>query len=75
MFDAEGQHEHEPCPSCGSRDTVTFRYPDGDCDLECRNCNYRSDQQELSELLRYTGELLERRIDDAPLVPVKKIEA
>lgn len=59
-MDAEGFNEQTPCPDCGSIDTVTYRYVEGFSELECRTCGYRSDSQELADLTRYQGSVLER---------------
>jgi len=58
--DAEGFHEDIPCPECGSVNTVTYRYVEGFTELECPACGYRSDAQEISDLTRYQGVVLER---------------
>lgn len=75
MFDAEGRFDNEPCPACGSRDTITFDYREGFNELECQACGYRSDQEELSRLQRYSGELLEADQESPPPVPFKSIKA
>lgn len=59
-MDAEGFHEDVPCPECGSVNTVTYRYVEGFTELECQACGYRSDAEELSDLTRYQGAVLER---------------
>lgn len=75
MFDAEGSFDEEPCPACGSHETVTYDYVEGFSELECRVCGFRSDQQELSELQRYSGDLLEDEGASPPPVPFKPIKA
>ena len=75
MFDAEGSFDEEPCPACGSRNTVTYDYEEGFSELECRVCGFRSDQQELSDLQRYSGDLLESEGGTPPPVPFKSIKA
>lgn len=74
MIDAEGTYAGEPCPECGSTDTVTFEYREGFTELECPSCGYRSDAAELSALQSYGGSLLESRRDVPPL-PRKPLEA
>lgn len=75
MFDAEGSFENEHCPECGSTDTVTYSYREGFSELECRACGYRSDHEDLSELQRFSGDLLEGD-ESRPLpVPIKSIKA
>ena len=59
-MDAEGFHDEVPCPECGSVNTVTYRYVEGFSELECPTCGYRSDADELSDLTRYQGVVLER---------------
>jgi Zn ribbon nucleic-acid-binding protein len=75
MFDAEGSFDDEPCPACGSKNTITYRYEEGFSELECRVCGFRSDQDELSELQRYSGDLLETEHDTPPVVPFKSMKA
>jgi Zn ribbon nucleic-acid-binding protein len=75
MFDAEGSFDDEPCPECGSNHTVTFRYDEGFSEIECQACGYRSDHQELSDLQRYSGDLLENDRESPPPVPFKSIKA
>ena len=75
MFDAEGSFDDEPCPVCGSRDTVTYEYEEGFSELECRLCGFRSDHQELSDLQRFSGDLLESEGHSPPPVPFKSIKA
>lgn len=72
-MDAEGFHEDIPCPECGSLNTVSYRYVEGFTELECPACGYRSDAQEISDLTRYQGVVLERdsswaerSLDDVP---------
>lgn len=74
MFDAEGVHEGERCPECGSVDTVTFHYREGFRELECPACGYASDAAELMDLHRYGGELLQTA-DDVPPLPRRPLEA
>lgn len=85
-MDAEGFHEEVPCPECGSHDTVTYRYVEGFSELECPNCGYRSDSQELADLTRYQGAVLERgrrrfsagpeaADDGLPPVPIRAMKA
>lgn len=75
MFDAEGRFDDETCPECGSEDTVTYSYSEGFEEVECRSCGYRSDREELSELQRYSGDLLEGKQKSPPAVPFKSIKA
>jgi uncharacterized metal-binding protein (TIGR02443 family) len=75
MFDGEGRFDDEPCPACGSHDTVSYEYQEGFSEVECRACGFRSDQEELSELQRYSGELLESESEEPPLVPFRTIKA
>ena len=75
-MDAEGFHEHAPCPSCGSRRTVTFHYREGFEEIECEACGYRSDADEIAALTRYAGGVLEReRDDEATPVPIRTLKA
>lgn len=69
-MDAEGFHEQTPCPSCGSRRTITFHYREGFEELECESCGYRSDAEEIAALTRYGGEVLEREGSEGDRVPV-----
>ena len=73
MFDAEGRHDGVPCPACSSTGTISYHYREGHSELECPACGYRSDQQELSDLQRYEGSLLEG--DDTPQVPMRPLKA
>lgn len=76
MADAEGMHEGTPCPECGSEDTVRFEYVEGFHELECRSCGWTSDAEELAELQRFAGDLLEGSDRTArPPVPRKPLEA
>ncbi len=75
-FDAEGAREGEPCPLCSSTATVTYRYTEGFEELDCTVCGYSSEQEELSDLHRFGGTLLERDNDkDLPPVPVGRMRA
>lgn len=74
MIDAEGTHAGERCPDCGSTRTVTFFYREGFSELECPDCGYRSDAEELSALQSFGGALLETERDIPPL-PRKAMEA
>jgi uncharacterized metal-binding protein (TIGR02443 family) len=73
MVDAEGRHEGTPCPHCGDQHTITYRYAEGFSELECPECGYRSDQQELDTLQRFSGDLLEG--ETLPPVPRRPLEA
>lgn len=73
--DAEGLREGTECPDCGSTDTVTFRYQEGFDELECPQCGYRSDDQELDSLTRYTSELLEEDSSLQLPIPRRSIQA
>jgi transcription initiation factor TFIIIB Brf1 subunit/transcription initiation factor TFIIB len=73
-FDAEGWYLEEPCPRCGSRQTVTYEYEEGFAELECEACGFISDAEELSDLNRYSGELREKSPKEIK-VPLKKIQA
>lgn len=75
MFDGEGSFDDHPCPGCGSENTVTYAYNEGFSEIECRRCGYRSDQDELSALQRFDGELLEGDNDEPPPVPLKAMKA
>lgn len=74
MIDAEGSFDEAPCPACGSTNTLTYEYQEGFNELECRSCGYRSDQEELSALQRYSGDLLEADRESPP-VPFKSMKA
>lgn len=74
MYDAEGSHDGDLCPVCGSADTVTYHYREGFSELECRRCGHRSDADDLADLQRFSGDLLERD-GQLPPIPFKKIEA
>jgi Zn ribbon nucleic-acid-binding protein len=73
-FGAEGFKEDERCPQCASTDTVTYRYPEGFSELECRSCGFSTEAEAIGELTRYLGELREGR-GRRPPVPLKKLEA
>jgi uncharacterized metal-binding protein (TIGR02443 family) len=73
LFDAEGERRADTCPKCGSQDTVTYVYTEGDTDLECRRCGFSSEVTDISELTRYRGDLLEQ--NQVPPVPLKKLKA
>ncbi len=76
MFNAEGWHNQDPCPRCGSTQTITYEYDEGFSELECEACGFCSEAQELSDLARYRGELREAgEPDDLPLIPFKKLDA
>ena len=72
-YDAEGVEAQEPCPSCGSEDTISYLYHEGFSELECRHCGYNSEHDELGALMRYRGDLLEH--NNLPPIPIKKIKA
>lgn len=72
-FDAEGERRAEPCPLCGSQDTITYVYVEGDTDLECCRCGFSSEAADISDLTRYRGDLLEH--NQVPPVPLKKLKA
>jgi len=76
-LDAEGFREQTPCPSCGSRETITYRYREGFEELECEACGYRSDAEEIAALTRYGGAVLEReRPEDGSIpVPIRTLKA
>lgn len=85
-MDAEGFHEETPCPECGSVNTVTYRYVEGFSELECPACGYRSDSQELADLTRFQGLVLEGEPQlgpaddptttvDLPPVPIRALKA
>lgn len=74
-WDAEGIEAQDICPECGSSDTVTYLYQEGFSELECRHCGYNSEHDEISDLTRYRGDLLERSQGPLPPVPTKKIKA
>lgn len=65
-YDAEGSHDGDRCPECGSANTITWHFREGFDELECRACGYRSDAAEISALRRDAVDLL-RRDDRAPL--------
>lgn len=73
--DAEGSHEGIPCPECGSLDTITYRYVEGFEEHECPACGYTDWGEELADLIRDGGELLERRHDLPLPLPRGRIEA
>ncbi len=74
MIDAEGIYNGEPCPRCGSTGTVTYQYREGFSELECPSCGFSSEAEELADLQRYDGDLLE--VDrDVPPLPLRPIEA
>lgn len=50
MADAEGRLGGVPCPNCGDRGTITYGYTEGFDELECPNCGYTSDSEELDAL-------------------------
>lgn len=76
MPDAEGVHEAEPCPECGSESTVRYVYAEGFDEWECRACGWRSDAEELASLERFAGDVLQRDADvDPPPLPKKGLEA
>ena len=77
-FDAEGLELGEMCPQCGGSDTVTYLYNEGFSELECRRCAYTSEAPEIADLARFRGDLKEghtKENPDAPLIPIKKLEA
>jgi uncharacterized metal-binding protein (TIGR02443 family) len=76
LFDAEGSYEGTACPGCGRTNTVTYRYEEGFEELECLDCGFMSDQEELAALQRYDGELLEGDENGRPpLPPLRHIKA
>src|SRR5690625_2193643 len=75
MFDAEGTLEYEPCPQCGSVNTITYTFEEGFTELECQACGYRSDEAEIAALQRFSGDLLESDDNPGAPVPIKKIKA
>lgn len=75
MYDAEGRRANELCPQCGSTDTITYDYTEGFSELECEQCGFRSDGDELSALNRFRGDLKERAGVDLPPIPIKKMKA
>ena len=77
-MDAEGFHEHVPCPRCGSENTVSFHYIEGFDELECPACGYRSDADEIAALTRFQGGLLERDDrpeEERPPIPIRTMKA
>ncbi|MEZ4631998.1 MAG: hypothetical protein R2880_15025 [Deinococcales bacterium] len=75
-LDAEGHHGLEACPSCQSLNTLRYDYHEGFSELECLDCGYLSDAEELAELTRYDGSLLEDLAPhQRPPIPFKKIKA
>ena len=74
-IDAEGFREGAECPDCGSTDTVTFRYREGFEEVECPNCGYRSDDEELDLLTRYSADLLEDDTTEELPIPRRSIQA
>jgi uncharacterized metal-binding protein (TIGR02443 family) len=76
LFDAEGSFEGVTCPGCGRTNTVTYRYDEGFDELECLDCGYLSDHEELAALQRYDGALLEGdEAEAAPVIPFRRIKA
>jgi transcription initiation factor TFIIIB Brf1 subunit/transcription initiation factor TFIIB len=73
-FDAEGWYLEDSCPRCGSTRTITYEYDEGFTELECEDCGFISDTEEVGELNRYTGELRETS-KKCLKVPIKKIQA
>lgn len=71
--DAEGRRGEDPCPRCDSLNTLSHDYPEGYTDLECFDCGYRSDAEEIADLARFAGGLLER--DPSLPMPIKKLKA
>lgn len=67
-YDAEGRHDGVPCPDCGSTRTISWHYQEGFDELECRDCGFRSDAEDLDALRRESGDVL-RSDDDAPFPP------
>ncbi len=76
-MDAEGYLEQVPCPVCGSRNTVTYHYAEGFSELECPDCQYRSDADELAKLQHFVGDILEGEGPRSapPPIPVKGLKA
>ncbi len=76
-YDAEGSHDGEQCPRCGSEATITYHFAEGFTELECPECGYVSDSEQLADLQRFGGEILES--EDGAGTPVagtlKKIRA
>lgn len=72
-FDHESRRSEDPCPQCGGLNTLSHDYPEGFSDLECLDCGFRSDAEEIAELARFEGALLER--DPSLPIPVKKLTA
>lgn len=76
-MDAEGFNEQVPCPRCGSERTVSFHYVEGFDELECPDCGFRSDAEEIGDLTRFQSNLLEREERGAkrPPVPIRAMKA
>jgi Zn ribbon nucleic-acid-binding protein len=74
-WDAEGIEQHDPCGECGSTNTVTYHYEEGYSDVECRNCGYSSELEDIAELSRYRGDLLEADPGGLLPPPIKRIKA
>jgi len=74
-FDAESSHGLEHCPECDSDNTITYHYNEGFTELECLNCGYLSDAEEIAALTRYDGSLIESDKTIKLPMPVKKIKA
>lgn len=76
MYDAEGMRNGEPCPSCGSSNTISYLFNEGFSELECHHCGYSSEQDDIAELTRYSGDLHEGELTNTVSpVPVKRIKA
>ncbi len=73
--DAEGSYDGVACPVCGGTGTITFRYVEGFEELECPDCGYRSDAEELDALTRYESALLESDDREPAPIPRRSIEA
>ena len=76
-MDAEGFNERVPCPRCASERTVSFHYVEGFDELECPDCGFRSDAEELGALTRFQSGLLEREAaeQDIPPIPIRAMKA
>lgn len=69
MYDAEGEHDGTPCPTCGRTGTIRWHFAEGFDELECPACGYRSDDADLTDLTRAALDVLERDDGDAAPPP------
>lgn len=72
-YDAEGVENQDICPACQSSNTITYLFHEGFSEIECYDCGFSSEAEDISDLTRYQNTLLEG--STLPPIPLKKMKA